>query len=41
VRKLNSIVQGLVGGLKACGWIGLLLFLVYYIFAIGAVIFFG
>ena len=36
-----SYLQGLVMGLKACGWIGLLLFLVYYIFAIGAVVFFG
>jgi len=41
VRKLNAIVQGLVIGLQSCGWIGLLLFLVYYCFAIGAVLFFG
>ena len=41
VRKLNAIVQGLVSGLQSCGWIGLLLFLVYYCFAIGAVLFFG
>ena len=41
VRKLHSIVQGLVKGISSVGWIGLMLFLVYYIFAIGAVIFFG
>ena len=41
IRKLESIVVGLLVGVRQCGWIGLVLFLVFYSFAVGAVFFFG
>lgn len=41
IKKLQSIVMGLVAGIKAAGYIAILLFLVFYIFAIAGILAFG
>lgn len=38
IKKLQSIVMGLVAGIKAAGYIAMLLFLVFYIFAIAGML---
>eukprot|EP00615_Pteridomonas_danica_P003987 CAMPEP_0114330520 /NCGR_PEP_ID=MMETSP0101-20121206/1809_1 /TAXON_ID=38822 ORGANISM="Pteridomonas danica, Strain PT" /NCGR_SAMPLE_ID=MMETSP0101 /ASSEMBLY_ACC=CAM_ASM_000211 /LENGTH=870 /DNA_ID=CAMNT_0001460565 /DNA_START=45 /DNA_END=2657 /DNA_ORIENTATION=- len=41
IKKLQSIVMGLAAGIKAAGYIAILLFLVFYIFAIAGILAFG
>eukprot|EP00614_Pseudopedinella_elastica_P016925 CAMPEP_0172645448 /NCGR_PEP_ID=MMETSP1068-20121228/239734_1 /TAXON_ID=35684 /ORGANISM="Pseudopedinella elastica, Strain CCMP716" /LENGTH=911 /DNA_ID=CAMNT_0013459685 /DNA_START=168 /DNA_END=2903 /DNA_ORIENTATION=+ len=41
IKKLQSIVMGLIAGIKAAGYIAMLLFLVFYIFAIAGMMAFS